>query len=640
MTNLDYFSILAQNIPGIEVLLINNSYEVLVRLGTEAQKQGWGENNEVNNSISTIFPEEIEKIITPLLKIGFDSTPISREFTANQNHFSVRIIPLIKTENLPFCILIIQNITETKLIEKRLHDSMNEAKEASRAKDNFVARMSHEIRTPLNAISGFTEQLEKTRLTKKQSDYVHIVRNASKHLVTIIDDILLLSKIELGQIDHQVEPFKIITILKEIDDVLKIKHKAKNLDFKIQCELLTDEFLLGEPSKLRQVLINIANNAIKFTREGSISIKCLPIKDTEYQRTIRFEVKDTGIGIDTDEIKNIFKPFHQLNITNGVKYAGCGLGLTISKELVESMGGIIKVDSTPGKGSTFKFSLDFIKASKSDIKTYKTKEEKKKLLPLDKVRILFVDDDPVNLLLGRVILSKFKVKTDFSNSGTDALNKFKKGRYDIIFLDINLPDYNGIQITQMIRDEEKDLDGKQKTRIIAMTANAMKKQIETYMQSGIDSIMLKPYEEETLYRKIVAYATKVDEDHIAVGSKLPADKSSDYNLEHLLNFTKGDSEFTILMLDTFLESAQNSLKKMKSAYIQNDYNAIAQAAHQLIPSVKQLGLMKASRLLKKIEQRYLRKKQFRKDPLLIETAINELQKGIKSIKSYKEKIIK
>jgi HPt (histidine-containing phosphotransfer) domain-containing protein len=189
----------------------------------------------------------------------------------------------------------------------------------------------------------------------------------------------------------------------------------------------------------------------------------------------------------------------------------------------------------------------------------------------------------------------------------------------------------------MIRDEENDLEEKQKTRIIAMTANAMKKQIETYIQAGMDSIMLKPYEEETLYRKIVAYTTKVEEDHIAVGTKLPADKSTDYNLEHLLNFTKGDSEFTILMLDTFLESAQNSLKKIKSAYIQNDYNAIAQEAHRLIPSVKQLGLKKTSRLLKKIEQRYLRKKQFRTDPLLIETAINELQKGIKSIKSYKAK---
>ncbi|MFN2395852.1 MAG: response regulator, partial [Bacteroidales bacterium] len=140
------------------------------------------------------------------------------------------------------------------------------------------------------------------------------------------------------------------------------------------------------------------------------------------------------------------------------------------------------------------------------------KQEKKKHLPLDQLRVLFVDDDPVNLLLGRIILDKFGVKTDFSNSGISAMKKFKKGRYDIIFLDINMPDYNGIEITKKIRNIEEDLEGHQKTMIIAMTANAMKKQVETYMQSGIDSIILKPYQEETLYQKIVAYAIKINKD--------------------------------------------------------------------------------------------------------------------------------
>ncbi|MFN2395851.1 MAG: sensor histidine kinase, partial [Bacteroidales bacterium] len=369
MTSLDYYSILAKNIPGLEVLLIDSSYEVLCKLGTEAQMQGWGEMNETHKSISTIFPKEIEEIINPLLKIGFESTPVSREFTANKNQFSVRIIPLTKSENQPLCILIIQNITETKLIEKKLQETTNEAKEANRAKDNFVAKMSHEIRTPLNAISGFTEQLKETRLTHQQFDYLQIVSNASKHLLSIINDILILSKIDLGRIDHDVETFKIGSILKEIDDVLKIKYKVKNLEFKIQCESLNDEFLIGEPSKLRQILINLANNALKFTRKGNVSIKCMHTKSTKHHKTIKFEITDTGIGIDTDEIKNIFKPFHQVDITHGRKYAGCGLGLTISKDLIESMGGTLEVDSTPGKGSTFSFFLNFRKASKSDIKS-------------------------------------------------------------------------------------------------------------------------------------------------------------------------------------------------------------------------------------------------------------------------------
>lgn len=640
MTNFDYFNILAKNVPGLEVLLIGNSYKILYKLGTEAQKQGWAGANDINKSISEFFPKEIEKIITPLLEFGFDSTPISREFEANKNYFSARIIPLEYKGSGVLCILIIQNITETKLAEKKLKESIKEANLANKKKDNFVAKLSHEIRTPLNAISGFAEQLEKTRLTQKQSDYVDIVSNASKHLLTVLNGTLELSKIESGKIDHELIPFKISPILKEIDDVLKIKYTSKNLNFKNHCEQLTDEYLLGEPSKLRQILINLANNAIKFTPKGSVSINCIPVSNTENHTTIRFEVTDTGIGVDADDIKNIFKPFKQLGISSGRKNTSSGLGLTISKDLVESMGGTIKVDSTPGAGSTFNFSLKFRKASNSDIESHKTKENKKKHLPLDQIRILFVDDDPVNLLLGRLILKKFKTKTDFSNSGADALDKFKKGRYDIIFLDINMPDYDGMEITKRIRKAESNLEESRKTRIIAMTANAMAKQINTYMQAGIDSIILKPYKEDTLYRKIIAYTTKTDKDYSAAELKLSTGKSKDYNFEHLLNFTKGDVKFTVRMLDTFMDSAQNSLKKIKSAYSQNDYNTIAEAAHKLIPSVEQLGLVQSGRLLKKIEQRYLRKKKFRKDPVLVEKTINELQKGIKSIKNYKAKIIK
>ena len=636
MKNFDYYSILSQNIPGLEVLLIDNSYKLLCKLGTEAQKQGWEVSNEANKNILTVFPKEIKDILAPLLKIGFESTPISREFEANGNYFSVRIIPLKEAYNESLCILILQNITETKLAEKKLKNSMNEAKEANKAKDNFVAKMSHEIRTPLNAINGFTEQLEKTRLTKKQADYLNIVSNASKHLLSIIDDVLILSKIELGQIDHEMEPFKISTILKEIDDVLKIKYEAKNLIFNTLCDCPADEILIGEPSKLRQILINLTNNAIKFTKKGSVSINCILLKNSNHQISIDFVVTDTGIGIDADEIKNIFKPFHQIDLSFGRKYAGCGLGLTISKELVESMGGKIDVKSKPGKGSTFKFSLNFRKARETDIISFE-KEEQIKGFPLDQIRILFVDDDPVNLLLGRVILNKFGVKADFSNSGSDALKKFKSGKYDILFLDINMPGINGWDVTKRIRKAEKDHPNGKKTRIIAMTANVLKRDIESYMQAGIDSVILKPYQEETIYRRIVAYATKTDKDHTTDEINLLTGKSKDYDLGQLLNFTKGDSEFTVLILDTFIESAQHSLEKIESAFRLNDYSAIAETAHKLIPSVEQLGLKKNSRLLKKIEQRYLRKEKFKKDPILIETAISELQKGIKSISEYKTK---
>ena len=633
----EYFSILSENVPGLEVFLIDRSFHILCRMGKEAHKQGWDQNPGTSSDFLSLFTHEINRILEPLLHIGFGSTPVSREFSFNQNYYSVRVNPLSAKISEPLCIVILQNITETKLAEKKLKHSISQAQEANKAKDNFVAKLSHEIRTPLNAISGFTEQLEQTRLTKKQADYTSIIMNASKHLLSIVDDILVLSKIESGQIDHDLSPLSIDEVLKEIDDVLNIRYRAKNLDFRIICDLACDELLLGEPSKLRQVLINLANNAIKFTREGSILIKCCLIGNTQTQQTIEFEVTDTGVGIDADEIKNIFKPFHQVDFSIGRKYAGCGLGLTISKELVESMGGKIDVESTPGKGSTFRFTLRLKKAGKSDKENYR-KEHHHSDLSLKHLRILFVDDDPVNLLLGRIILNKFGVKADFSKSGSDALKKYRKGKYDIVFLDINMPDISGLEVTSIIRDKEKDLQENQKTMIIAMTANAMRKQIETYMQAGIDSVIFKPYQEETLYQKIVAYAFKTNGQYCKVDSIPNPEKSAGLDLEHLLKFTKGDTDFTLTMLDTFLYSARHSLEKIKLAYRQNDFNTIAEVSHKLIPSVEQLGIKEASGLLKRIERRYLRRKNYQKDPQLIESAIHELQKGIKSIKRYKSKI--
>jgi signal transduction histidine kinase/CheY-like chemotaxis protein/HPt (histidine-containing phosphotransfer) domain-containing protein len=629
-------TILSENIHGLEVFLIDEDHNVHYKLGRESFQQGW--HKQLHDAINfwEYFNPEVIPVLKPLLTIAFEQTPVIKEFSFKEEYFSIRFIPSDLSSTKRLCVVILQNITETKLIEKKLKVSTRQAEEANHAKDDFVAKMSHEIRTPLNAITGFTEQLEKTRLTNKQANYTHIISNASRHLLSVINGILELSKNESGQNKNELIPFKIGTILQDIDDVLKIKYKQKNLEFKIICESATEEFLLGEPSKLRQILINLANNAIKFTHKGSISIACRCIKNTDNQKTLRFEVTDTGIGIDTEERKKIFKPFHQVNIPKGKKNGGSGLGLTISKDLIESMGSTIELDSTPGKGSTFKFALSFKKAGNSDIKAYE-KQTLRIQLPLDKLRVLFVDDDPVNLLLGKLILDKYKVKADFSNSGSDALKKFRTDRYDIIFLDINMSDYNGMEITKHIREEEKRLRDKQKTRIIVMTANAMRKQIETYMQAGIDSIIIKPYREETLYQKLVAFAAHVDTDFISFESKPVRGKTTEFDLKNLLDYTQGDSEYTILMLDTFIKSARFSLKKIKSAYKANDYNAIAEAAHKLIPSVEQLGLKTSSRLLKRVEKRYFKKETYRKDSSLIESTIDELQKGIKTIKRFKLK---
>ncbi len=203
-----------------------------------------------------------------MLRVAFLQTPVSSEFSMNNNSFSIRIIPYKNGGGEVLCAVILQNVTETKVIENKLKDSMKDAEEANKAKDIFVARMSHEIRTPLNAVIGFAEQLKGTRLTKKQSDYVDIVNNSSRHLLSIIDDILVLSKIESGTIELDESPFSVNNVFAEIDRLLEMRYRKKGLNFYRKTDFLKGCRLLGDAEKLKQILINLVNNAIKYTKKG------------------------------------------------------------------------------------------------------------------------------------------------------------------------------------------------------------------------------------------------------------------------------------------------------------------------------------------------------------------------------------
>lgn len=628
------YKILSENIPGIEVFLIDRHCKIHCKLGRESFNQGWNNNLKNGTDFFEYFTPEVLSILNPILKIAFELTPVSREFSIRNQYFSIRLIPLNPDKAGPLCVVVLQNITETKLAENKLKHSMQQAEEANRAKDSFVAKMSHEIRTPLNAVIGFSEQLTDTRLTKKQSGYLDVINNSSRHLLSIIDDILVLSKIESGNIELDVTPFRITDVSREIHQLLELRYKKKGLAFHIENNTLTNPMLLGDVAKLKQVLLNLINNAIKFTNKGHIYLRSNLVEQTSNKVKISFEVSDTGIGIAPEKINEIFKPFHQVNNSLDRNFSGCGLGLTISNDLVKSMGSDLTVKSTPGKGSIFAFTLEFRKTpekvlsiEKKDFETWE--------LDHNSLRILFVDDDPVNILLGKVILKKLKIKTDFASSGKNALKLYKPDRYNIIFLDINMPELNGMEVARQIRKIENSSNHQQKTAIVAMTANAVRKYLKQYLRAGMDSILLKPYSEEMLYQKILKFS-KNKETGIQPGSPtiLPeAKKDMIYNLNELLKITKNNREFTLLMLNTFVENSENELKNVKSLLDQKDYEKIGDVAHKLIPSVEQLGITKAAELLKLVEERYLIKKDRQHDYELIRQTVDKLQAGINAIKS-------
>jgi signal transduction histidine kinase/CheY-like chemotaxis protein len=641
----DNYAVLAENIPGLEVFLIDEYLKIYSRLGNETCRQEWKCEVYEGDNLSEYFPESIFNILQPLIRIAFEATPISQEFSHHNDFFSVRLVPLTEEGITTRCVIVLQNITETKMVENKLKLSKEESEEANRAKDNFVAKMSHEIRTPLNAISGFSEQLRNTRLTRRQQDYLQVVINSSQHLLSLVDDILVLSKIELGQVEMDETPFKIPDIIKTVHDILEIRYKEKKISFQTYFSPSLAEAVLGDPAKLRQVLINLTNNAIKFTHHGSITLRCTMVYETAQSKKVLFEVSDTGIGISKQDLDKIFLPFHQVDSSFDRNYSGCGLGLSISKDLIETMGGKLQVESTPSVGSTFSFTLEF-----KNIPTGQQPEDFVLAMnvPLDHIRIMFVDDDPVNRLLGEIILKKYKIKTDFVKSGLEAIKLFQPGIFDIIFLDINMPDINGMEVTRYIRQIESTSPDKSRTHIVAMTANAVSKHLKQYLMAGMDTIMLKPYDEETLYRKIISGINKEPQPEQHISARPDDDRSVD--LDQLFKITRGDREFTLLMLNIFTANSEKLLNKIKFYYEKKDFAQIAESAHTLSPSMEQMGLEKATQLLKRIERKFLRQNMQQTsnneneaayaaaDHQLILAAIEEVHTAIRVVKETTKKM--
>lgn len=384
------------------------------------------------------------------------------------------------------------------------------------------------------------------------------------------------------------------------------------------------------------MLINLVANAIKFTHHGGVLISCSLIKRTKNKLTIRFDVADSGIGIKNDNLKCIFDPFHQVDNSLGRSYFGSGLGLTISQDMVRSMGGEINIKSSWGKGSTFSFKLT-LQMSKKQIPEYDYNIPLPPEAKLEQLSILFTDDDLVSRMLGKVILNQYKAKCVFASSGEDAIKKYKPGRFDIILLDINMPGTSGVDVAKQIRKIERDRKIFTHTKIIAMTANVLKKHIKQYLKAGMDDFILKPFSELDLIKKI-AFHSKVaipEFSETKQGNKLKSAKK-DYDLDELLSITKGDKDYTLLMLDTFLENGIKMLDQMKKSYEKNDYLSIAEATHRLLPSVEQLGFKNATKVLKIIDARYLRKSKFHKDPEIIEHAIYEVKSCIEKISIARE----
>ncbi|WP_373549464.1 CheR family methyltransferase [Haliscomenobacter sp.] len=406
--------------------------------------------------------------------------------------------------------------TEAQVKQKKVLNELIEAKviaeqktqvaeDAVKAKQQFLSNMSHEIRTPMNAIIGFTNVLMKTKLSETQKVYVNAIKVSGESLVVLINDILDLAKVDAGKMVLEHTPFRLFSSVSDMLHLFETKMQEKNLTLIKQYDTSIPEIVVGDSVRLRQVILNLISNAVKFTNEGTITVQVKKLHEDDENVGIEFAVSDTGIGIPDNKLKQIFDAFEQVASETTRLYGGTGLGLAIVKQMVKLQGGTVKVKSKVNKGSTFSFSLDFKKAKgqtapAEDLSQENSPKGALGKAGIKKVKILVVEDIALNQLLMKTLLDDFGFEFDMAGDGKIAIEKLQQNRYDVILMDLKMPEMDGFDATTYIR-KELNLQ----TPIIAVTADVTTVSMEKCRALGMNDYLSKPIDEKLLFNKILKY---------------------------------------------------------------------------------------------------------------------------------------
>jgi len=457
------------------------------------------------------------------------------------------------------------------------------AETAVKAKQQFLSNMSHEIRTPMNAIIGFTKVLLKTETSLKQKEYLQAIKMSGDALIVLINDILDLAKVDAGKMLFEQAPFKMALSLSAMLHLFEPKIREKNLDLVKEYDKKIPEVLLGDPVRLHQVILNLVSNAVKFTNKGKITVSVRLLSEDDKNATIEFAVTDTGIGISQNKLEKIFDNFQQASSGTSRLYGGTGLGLAIVKQLVEAQEGSISVKSKLDEGSTFGFILKFQK-TKADV------ESDAGILELDtevkNIKVLVVEDIALNQLLMKTLLDEFGFGSDIASNGKIAIEKLQTNIFDIVLMDLQMPEMNGFEATDYIRNVLHST-----IPIIALTADVTTVDLAKCKAVGMNDYIAKPVDEKILYSKIVGSVKKtinIDGDAENADIKTSTVKYTD--LHYLITRTKANPVLMMEMISLYLEQTPPLISVMKHSWKEKDWSSLYSAVHKMIPSFAIMGI--------------------------------------------------
>jgi PAS domain S-box-containing protein len=521
-------------------------------------------------------------------------------------------------------------ILDCRDITQRKKDAA-ELLRAQQIKEQFLANISHELRTPINGISGITALLTEGTPPEETKTYLNAIRSAADNLKTIINDILDVSSIESGKLKFERIGFNLEDLVSTLETTFSVQARQKNLQLIFELEPETKRIFFGDPARLNQMLINLLGNALKFTAAGTVSLK-VGVKEKHGKKYyLRFEVRDTGIGIAKEKITHLFERFSQADSSVTRKFGGTGLGLTIVKQLAELQHGSVEVKSLEGVGSVFSLIIPY-DSGKMDTRAktglgHLPQPEKN----LKNLSILLAEDNDINQLYATSILKSWGLNFEIAENGAVAIEKLKTKHFNLVLMDIQMPVMDGFEATRQIRSGAVP---NWHIPIIALTANATQNIIEQCKKSGMNDHLPKPFSPAELLDLLRRYAQGQPSDERAVRKKNKSNSLRPFDLTYLIQVSNHNEEFIDQIVQSFLTNAEQYILSIRTKLPQGDLKGIAAAVHKIKPSLSMVGALQAKESATRIETMVEEKTGIEQLKPLIEQFTAQVEETINALQQY------